>query len=233
MALPRAAVRAIRTTALLSTGAALLVSLLVLNAFQPLSAMQFVERYAWIPQLGVSYHLGLDGISLPLVFLTALLGFLACLASSSIAERHKEYFALYLLLEVGMLGTFLALDLFLFYVFWEIVLVPMYFLIGIWGGGRREYSAFKFFIYTLAGSLAMLLAILALYLRAHTFDIMELASQAPAFDLRVAALSGSISLSEPRRWSRTLSSSTDTWVSLSSVSWRQLCCHSVPRPSWR
>ena len=184
LALPRGAVRAIRATALLATGGALLLSLKLLLAFRPAAAgMQFLERAPWIPPLNIFYHLGVDGISLPLVVLTALLGFLACVASSSIAERHKEYFALYLLLEVGMLGTFLALDLFLFYIFWELVLVPMYFLIGIWGGGRREYSAFKFFVYTLAGSLAMLLAILALYVRTRTFDLLELAAMGHTFEL--------------------------------------------------
>ena len=184
LALPRTAVRLIRSMALLSTGMALLVTLAVLAAFRPgLAGVQFQERLSWIPQLNICYHLGVDGISLPMVVLTSLLGFLACIGSFSITERHKEYFALYLLLEVGMLGTFLALDLFLFYIFWEVVLVPMYFLIGIWGGGRREYSAFKFFIYTLAGSLAMLLAILALSLRAHTFDMLELAGLGHTFEL--------------------------------------------------
>jgi NADH-quinone oxidoreductase subunit M len=183
LALPRTAVRAIRLTALLATGAALLVSLELLNAFRPqVTGLQFIERVPWIPQLNITYFLGVDGISLPLVVLTGLLGFLACVASWSITERHKEYFALYLLLEVGMLGTFVALDLFLFYVFWEVVLVPMYFLIGIWGGGRREYSAFKFFVYTLAGSLFMLLSVLALYLYAGTFDLVVLAQRAPAMD---------------------------------------------------
>ncbi len=183
LALPRRAVEAIRTVALLATGGVFLLSLRLLNAFQPgLAAMQFQEQHAWIPPLNVFYHLGIDGISLPMVVLTGLLGFLACLASHSITERHKEYFALYLLLEVGMLGTFLALDLFLFYVFWEVVLVPMYFLIGIWGGGRREYSAFKFFVYTLAGSLAMLLGILALFLHTHTFDMLQLAAMGHTFD---------------------------------------------------
>ena len=181
--LPRRAVRTIRGVALLATGASLLIAVQLLGAFSPQpAAMQFEERLSWIPQLNIFYHLGLDGISLPMVFLTALLGFLACLASWSIHERHKEYFALYLLLEAGMLGTFLALDLFLFYIFWEVVLVPMYFLIGIWGGGRREYSAFKFFIYTLAGSLAMLLGILALYFRAQTFDMIELSRAGHTFE---------------------------------------------------
>ena len=183
LALPKASVDKIRSVALITTGTVLAVSLQILWAYQPsVAGMQFLERVPWIPQLRIDYHLGVDGISLPMVVLTALLGFLACLASFSITERHKEYFALYLLLEVGMLGTFLALDLFLFYIFWELVLVPMYLLIGIWGGGRREYSAFKFFIYTLAGSLAMLLAILALYVRAHTFDMLELAAMGHAFD---------------------------------------------------
>ena len=184
LALPRTSVTAIRSVALVATGATLLMSLQILGAYPAgLPGVQFQERIAWIPQMNVFYHLGLDGISLPMVLLTSLLGFLACVGSFSISERHKEYFALYLLLEVGMLGTFLALDLFLFYVFWELVLVPMYFLIGIWGGGRREYSAFKFFVYTLAGSLAMLLSILALYFRGHTFDMLQLAAMGHTFPL--------------------------------------------------
>ena len=186
LCLPKSAERAIRATALCSTGLTLLLAIRLLGAFQPaLTGAQFEERLSWIPQLNIFYHLGIDGLSMPMVLLTALLGFLACIASASITERRKEYYALYLLLEVGMLGTFVALDLFLFYVFWELVLVPMYFLIGIWGGGRREYSAFKFFVYTLSGSLVMLLGILALYLRARTFDLIALAQMSatlePAF----------------------------------------------------
>jgi len=183
LALPRTAVRAIRLTALCATGAAMLVGLQILNGFHPNAVgIQLQEQYSWIPQLNIFYHVGIDGISLPMILLTVLLGFLACAASWTITERQKEYFALYLLLEIGMLGTFLALDLFLFYVFWEVVLVPMYFLIGIWGGGRREYSAFKFFVYTLAGSLAMLLGILALYFRTGTFDLLALAAQGHTFN---------------------------------------------------
>ncbi|MBI2094105.1 MAG: NADH-quinone oxidoreductase subunit M [Candidatus Omnitrophica bacterium] len=184
LVLPKSSVRWIRGVAVVATGAALLVGLKVLGQFQPaLASMQFEERASWIPQLNISYYLGIDGLSLPMVLLTVLLGFLACLASFGITQRQKEYFALYLLLEVGMLGTFLALDLFLFYIFWEIVLVPMYFLIGIWGGGRREYSAFKFFVYTLAGSLAMLLGILALYLNTQTFDLVALSGKASQLGL--------------------------------------------------
>ena len=184
--MPRKAVSAIRTVAITTTAATLVIGLKLLLAFQPHAAgVQFEERVPWIPQLGIFYHLGVDGISLPMVVLTVLLGLLACIGSWSIKERQKEYYALYLLLQLGMLGTFLALDLFLFYVFWEVVLVPMYFLIAMWGGGRREYSAFKFFVYTLAGSLFMLLGILALYLHPNgqTFDMLELAAKGHAFPL--------------------------------------------------
>ncbi|MFZ5801869.1 MAG: complex I subunit 4 family protein [Candidatus Omnitrophota bacterium] len=140
------------------------------------TGFQLMERARWIPQFNVHYLLGTDGISLPMIFLTALLSILACIASWGIREREKEYYFLYLLLVTGMMGTFLALDLILFYVFWEVVLVPMYFLIGIWGGPRREYAAIKFFLYTLAGSLFMLLGILALFLATtpHTFDLTAL-----------------------------------------------------------
>ena len=118
LASPRTAVRAIRAIAVSATGAAFVVSLKLLFAFRAAEpGLQFVERVPWIQPLNVFYFLGVDGISLPMVLLTTLLGFLACLASFSIPERHKEYFALYLLLEAGMLGTFLALDLFLFYLF--------------------------------------------------------------------------------------------------------------------
>ncbi|HPS36099.1 MAG TPA: NADH-quinone oxidoreductase subunit M, partial [Candidatus Omnitrophota bacterium] len=134
----------------------------------------------WIPQFGVQYLLGTDGISFPMVFLTGLISLIACLGSLSHIRvkdgREKEYYFLYLLLETGMMGTFLSLDLFLFYVFWEVVLVPMYFLIGIWGGPRKEYAAIKFFLYTLAGSLFMLLGILGVYFASpmHTFDMTVL-----------------------------------------------------------
>lgn len=137
---------------------------------------QLVEKALWIPQFNVHYFLGTDGISLPMVVLTALVSLLACGASFGIKEREKEYYALFLLLETGMMGTFLALDLLLFYVFWEMVLIPMYFLIGIWGGTRKDYAAVKFFLYTLAGSLFMLIGILALYFKTapHTFDITQM-----------------------------------------------------------
>jgi NADH-quinone oxidoreductase subunit M len=144
--------------------------------------MQLVEKASWIEAMGVSYHMGVDGISLWLVCLSTLLGALSVLCSwDSITDRVKEYYIFLLLLETGMIGVFLALDFFLFYVFWEIVLVPMYFLIGIWGHpARRLYAAIKFFLYTLFGSVVMLLGILAVYFYAgdqtgrYTFDILEL-----------------------------------------------------------
>ena len=173
-----------------TTLAVLAISAALLWKFQPGAAgFQFEEKIVWIPQINVWYHLGLDGISAPMVFLTALLSFVACVASASIKERLKEYYFLYLLLVTGMMGTFLALDLFLFYLFWEVVLVPMYFLIGIWGGPRREYAAIKFFLYTLAGSVLMLLAILTCYFSStpHSFSIPGL-------------INGGLVLSEQARW---------------------------------
>ncbi len=136
---------------------------------------QFVERYPWIPSLGIQYFLGVDGISLFLVLLTTFLGPIVILASwENIADRQKTYLFLMLVLETGMLGVFMALDLFLFYVFWELTLIPMYFIIGLWGGPRRVYAAIKFFIYTMAGSALMLVAILVLRYYSGTFDLTEI-----------------------------------------------------------
>src|ERR1044071_1240929 len=126
--------------------------------------MQFVQNIPWIQTIGANYHVGIDGISLLLVLLTTLLGPLAVLSSwDAIQERVKEYYVFMLMLQAGMLGVFISLDFFLFYVFWEVMLVPMYFLIGVWGGPRKLYAAIKFFLYTLFGSVLMLLGILALY----------------------------------------------------------------------
>ncbi|HEU4888220.1 MAG TPA: NADH-quinone oxidoreductase subunit M [Thermoanaerobaculia bacterium] len=125
---------------------------------------QFREIYNWIPSLGVKYDFGIDGISMLLILMTTFMGIIAVVSSySAIHHRQKEYYTLLLMLQTGMIGTFCALDFFLFYVFWEIMLVPMYFIIGIWGGSRKLYAAIKFFLYTLAGSVLMLLSILALY----------------------------------------------------------------------
>jgi NADH-quinone oxidoreductase subunit M len=150
----------------------------------------FEENADWIPSIGARYHLGIDGISLLLVMLTTLLGMIAIFSSwSAIKLRQKEYYILLLLLQVGMIGVFVSLDFFLFYVFWEVMLVPMYFLIGVWGSDRRLYAAIKFFLYTLAGSVVMLLAILALYFYApaaadgsRTFDVPTLLEAARHFN---------------------------------------------------
>jgi NADH-quinone oxidoreductase subunit M len=148
--------------------------------------MQFREKLAWIPDWGISYQVGIDGISLFLILLTTFLTSLAILSSwTAITEKVKEYMIFMLFLETGMLGVFISLDLFLFYVFWEAMLIPMYFLIGIWGGPRRIYAAVKFFIYTMAGSLLMLVAILALYYLhyrttgEYTFDLLKLMETIP------------------------------------------------------
>ncbi len=145
-----------------------------------IGGIQFEERAAWIPQLGITYNIGVDGLSLPLVWMTTIMTTISLVYSARVINtRVRDYFAMFLLLEVGMLGVFVALDLFLFYVFWEIGLVPMYFLIGIWGGPRREYAAIKFFLYTLAGSVFMLLAIIAVYFSTGTFNILDAAALGP------------------------------------------------------
>jgi NADH-quinone oxidoreductase subunit M len=167
-----------------------LVSLPLLRWFRPgWGGFTFEETAEWIPSIGAKYHLGIDGISLLLVMLTTFLGMIAILSSwSAIHLRTKEYYILLLLLQTGMLGVFVSLDFFLFYVFWEVMLVPMYFLIGVWGSDRRLYAAIKFFLYTLAGSVVMLLAILALYFYApvqaggtRTFDVPTLLAAAQTF----------------------------------------------------
>ncbi|MBI2200713.1 MAG: NADH-quinone oxidoreductase subunit M, partial [Armatimonadetes bacterium] len=173
---------AIRWTGLIASVTALAVALAVFAVFVPGEAgLQFEERAGWVPVLGITYHLGIDGISLALVLLTAVMLPLALLSSwSSVTERVKEFTITLLLLETGLLGTFLSMDLVLFYVFWEAVLVPMYFIIGLWGGPRRSYAAIKFILYTMAGSALMLVAIIALYLQSgallgeRTFDLVRL-----------------------------------------------------------
>jgi len=159
--------RAIRGFATIVAAIDFVLSIPLWFAFDRTAAgplFQFEERFDWIPSLGVQYVFAIDGISLLLILMTTMMGVIAIYSSfTAINNRQKEYYSLLLMLQTGMLGTFCALDLFLFYVFWEIMLVPMYFLIGIWGSKRRLYAAIKFFLYTLAGSLLMLLAILSLY----------------------------------------------------------------------
>jgi NADH-quinone oxidoreductase subunit M len=176
LATPRKNEDFIRTTALVFSLITFVASLWLLT--KPFfTDPGFVEggRVPWIPTVGIWYAMGVDGISVLLVLLTTLLMPIAVLASYNyITERIKEYYAFLLVLEIGMLGVFFALDLFLFYIFWEFTLVPMYFLIGIWGGPRRQYASIKFFLYTMAGSLLMLLAILWLGIKGGTFFVPDL-----------------------------------------------------------
>ena len=159
-------------------------------------SFQFIEKFRWINISGISwlgtvkvdYFLGIDGLSMPMVLLTAIISFIAAISSWTIEKSIKGYFALFLLLDAGMMGVFVSLDFFLFYIFWELMLLPMYFLIGIWGGPRKEYAAIKFFIYTLFGSVFILLVMIGLYFSAtelltdgskvHTFSLIALMNPA-------------------------------------------------------
>ena len=186
MAFPKSQKKAVAYFATLVAGVDFLVSVPLFFAsperaaglFSGWGDFNFVEDVSWIPSIGARYIMGIDGISALMIMLTTLLGLIAILSSwTAITDRVKEYYVFLLLLQTGMLGVFCALDFFLFYVFWEVMLVPMYFLIGIWGGARRLYATIKFFLYTLAGSVLMLLGILAIYFYVgqHTFDLRVLA----------------------------------------------------------
>jgi len=174
--LPGATPRQVKRTAALFTSVVFILSVALFFMFdRSLSGPQFVEQASWIPALNVQYYLGVDGLSLPMLILTALLGLIAVLVSWKIDLRAREYFAWLLILETGILGVFCSLDLILFFLFWEVELIPMYLLISIWGSGRKEYSAMKFVLYTLVGSALMLAGILILYSQAGTFDMTVLA----------------------------------------------------------
>ncbi|MFN7992223.1 MAG: NADH-quinone oxidoreductase subunit M [Bryobacteraceae bacterium] len=179
--LPASNPRLIKLWANVAAFIGFLVSLPLVFQFDHTKDYQFVEQASWIPSIGASYHLGIDGLGLLLVMLTTVLGFLSILCSwNAIQERLKEYYGFFLLLQTAMLGVFMSLDFLLFFVFWETVLVPMYFIIAIWGGERRSYAAIKFMIYTLIGSVLMLLGILTLYyqhyaqFQTYSFDIADL-----------------------------------------------------------
>jgi len=201
--LPKKQVQSIKITTLLVTGIQIILSIFLLMGYNFSAAgindpasFQFVEKFrwiditgfAWIDKIKIDYFLGVDGLSTPLVLLTAIVVFIATISSWSIDKSVKGYFAMFLLLDTGMMGTFVALDFFLFYVFWELMLLPMYFLIGIWGGARREYAAIKFFLYTLFGSIFILLVMIGLYFssmetladgtRVFTFNMLELMNPA-------------------------------------------------------
>lgn len=204
LATPRANKDVMRWTALLFTTLQVLLAGIIFAHFNRAlpginntDTMQFKELFSWIDirsvswfgRIHIDYFLGIDGISVPMVLLTALISFVAVVASWNIEKSVKGYMALLMLLDTGMIGVFVALDFFLFYVFWEVMLLPMYFLIGVWGGPRREYAAIKFFLYTLFGSVLMLLALLALYFsvtvadpatgeRIHTFNMLAMMNPA-------------------------------------------------------
>jgi len=176
----------IKITGLIVTGLQVILAVMIYANFdRNATAMQFVEQVQWIKSYNIWYFMGIDGLSVSMVLLTALLSFIALIASWNIEKALKAYFALFLLLDTGMMGVFVALDFFMFYVFWEIMLLPMYFLIGVWGGPRREYAAIKFFLYTLLGSVLILLVMLAFYFNVkdpvtggHTFNMLYIMEQA-------------------------------------------------------
>ena len=183
MLLPRSAAPKAKTVALIFTLFTVAISAYIWFIFDKTSGnMQFVERYNWIQGVNIYYNIGIDGISLPIVFLTCILSVLGVLVSWNIDNRQKAFFALLLLLQTGMLGVFVALDFILFYIFWELVLLPMFFLIGIWGSSRRHYASIKFFIYTLFGSVLMLVGILIIFYKSgiNSFDMLGLAKNSIA-----------------------------------------------------
>src|SRR5947207_5782745 len=189
---PKQNENAIRWIANVAALAGFALSILLWFWYNPQNAdFQFIERAPWIPSIGAEYFLGVDGLSVLLILLTTMLGSIAVLSSwTAITERVKEYYIFLLVLQTGMLGAFMALDFLLFFLFWEVMLVPMYFLIGIWGSANRLYSAIKFFLYTLVGSVVMLLGILALYFYNHsvsgvyTFDITQFQKLNVPFDMQ-------------------------------------------------
>ncbi len=174
--IPRLSPGKIKSLAAIFTFVPLALSIHLFTIFDRSSgAIQFEENLSWIPAINANYHLGVDGLSLPLVLLMALLGFLVVLISWKINLRIREYFAWLLLLETSILGVFCSLDLLLFFLFWEIEVIPMYFLISIWGTGRKEYSAIKYVVYTLFGSAMMLAGILSLYFTTGSLNMVDIA----------------------------------------------------------
>ena len=174
--------------ALITTGVQLFLAIILYMKFDPtLSVIEspFTVQLDWIPSFNIQYYIGVDGLSMPMIILAALLSFLCILISWNVEKHVLGYFSLFLLLDAGMMGVFMSLDFFLFYVFWEVMLLPMYFLIGMWGGPQRHYAAIKFFLYTLFGSVFMLLGMLALYFYApggNSFNLIYLITQAPQID---------------------------------------------------
>ena len=182
--LPKPQQRTIKLIALVFALASFALSIAVFCLFDRsggvIGQIQFEEKLSWIPAINAFYHLGVDGLSLPLVILMTFLGVLAVLVSWNIQLRPKEYFIWLLLLETSILGVFCSLDMVLFFLFWELELIPMYFLISVWGGGRKEYSSIKYVIYTLVGSAMMLAGILSIYFTTGSLNMMELAGLSAA-----------------------------------------------------
>ena len=174
---------AIKVVALFASLVSLAFSLKVWLAFDPTKGLMFEERFAWIPSINVEYRLGVDGLSITMLLLTAIITPLALLAHWKLDKDVKLFFFLFLLLQTGMFGVFTALNFFHWFVFWELGLIPMFFLIKIWGAEERTYASFKFFFYTLAGSVTMLLAFAFLYLATNTFDFFTLRDQAASGEL--------------------------------------------------
>jgi len=169
----------IKRLAVIFTAIPLALAIYLFVAFDRSSGaavMQFEEKYLWISPLNSYYHLGVDGLSLPLLLLTTFLGFLAVLISWKVHERPREFFAWLLLMETSIIGVFVSLDLLLFFIMWEIEVIPMYFLISIWGSGRKGYSATKYVIYTLFGSALMLAGILSLYFTTNSLSMIDIAN---------------------------------------------------------
>src|SRR5215469_1994867 len=190
LATPQAMKDICKWIAVAATAIQLVIALWLYKSFDTTTtAVQFAERHDWIPAYHITYFMGVDGISISMVLLTALICFISVFASFGINRAEKAYYALLLMLDAGMMGVFVSLDFFLFYIFWEVMLLPMYFLIGVWGGPRREYAAIKFFLYTFLGSVFILIALLAFYLTdvrdfvgSRTLDeaVAELRAQNPA-----------------------------------------------------
>src|ERR1041384_7902026 len=185
--------RAIKTVSLLTSLVSLALTLVVWFRFDPSAAQNFKEQFPWIPAINVDYHLAVDGLSVTMVLLTAIIMPLAMLAHWKLDKDVKLFFFLFLLLQTGMFGVFTALNFFHWFIFWELGLIPMFFLIKIWGAEERTYASFKFFLYTLAGSITMLLAFGFLYLATNTFDFLELKEKAASGELmrQITALAGS------------------------------------------
>ncbi|MFH0914007.1 MAG: NADH-quinone oxidoreductase subunit M, partial [Chloroflexota bacterium] len=191
-AIPGLSRRGIRTIALLFTAVSFVLSLVLFAGFDRSAGagMQFQEKVSWIPAINAFYHVGVDGLSLPLVILMTFLGVLVVLISWKIDLRPREYFAWVLLLETSILGVFASLDLLLFFLFWEIEVIPMYFLISLWGTGRREYSAIKYVLYTLFGSAFMLAGILSIYFITGSLSIMDISQKGLAMVQSVMPVAG-------------------------------------------